>query len=180
VFRHLLRDFDCTPRPTRIIQIATAEVLFSPLSNINLRIGASTVIAGDPWNAAGGADVANMRTCAPDQRIKVFFPDAAGKAPALSADTWLADYQAMSPADRPPRRTYTIRALRPSDREVDIDFVLHGSTGPASHWRRRCCGSFSRETRIGKRVTSLAPVCRRRVAGRRGRYFLALLRFPFV
>jgi NADPH-dependent ferric siderophore reductase len=82
----------------------------------------------------GGAAVANMRTSAPDQRIKVFFPDAAGKAPALSADTWLADYQAMSAADRPPRRTYTIRALRPSDREVDIDFVLHGSTGPASRW----------------------------------------------
>ncbi|WP_395713633.1 siderophore-interacting protein [Reyranella sp.] len=82
----------------------------------------------------GGADVVNMRTCAPDQRIKVFFPDAAGKPPSLSPDTWLADYQAMRSADRPPRRTYTIRGLRSSDCEVDIDFVLHGSTGPASRW----------------------------------------------
>jgi len=82
----------------------------------------------------GGADVAYMRTCAPDQRIKVFFPDAAGKPPSLSPDTWLADYQAMRSADRPPRRTYTIRGLRSSDCEVDIDFVLHGSTGPASRW----------------------------------------------
>jgi len=82
----------------------------------------------------GGADVGSMRTCAPDQRIKVFFPDAAGRAAALSPKSWLADYQAMSPADRPPRRTYTIRALRSSEREVDIDFVLHGSTGPASRW----------------------------------------------
>jgi NADPH-dependent ferric siderophore reductase len=82
----------------------------------------------------GGADVAGMRTCAPDQRIKVFFPDATGRPPSLSSDTWLADYQAMDAADRPPRRTYTIRTLRISEREVDIDFVLHGSTGPASRW----------------------------------------------
>lgn len=81
-----------------------------------------------------GADVAGMRTCAPDQRIKVFFPDAAGKPPSLSPGTWLADYQALNPADRPPRRTYTIRALRSAIHEVDIDFVLHGSTGPASRW----------------------------------------------
>ncbi|MPZ36363.1 MAG: siderophore-interacting protein [Rhodospirillales bacterium] len=82
----------------------------------------------------GGVEVASIRTCAPDQRIKVFLPNAAGQAPALSPDTWLADYQAMNPADRPPRRTYTIRALRAADREVDIDFILHGSTGPASRW----------------------------------------------
>lgn len=82
----------------------------------------------------GGADVASMRSCAPDQRIKVFFLDAAGKPPALSPDSWMADYQAMRSADRPPRRTYTIRALRSAIPEVDIDFVLHGSTGPASRW----------------------------------------------
>ncbi len=78
--------------------------------------------------------IANMRTLAPDQRIKVFFPNDAGKSPALSSETWLADYQAMNPDERPPRRTYTIRALRDNEREVDIDFVLHGATGPASRW----------------------------------------------
>lgn len=82
----------------------------------------------------GGSDVANMRTCAPDQRVKLYFPDASGKAPTLSQDSWLEDYQAMAPADRPPRRTYTIRALRAERGEVDIDIVLHGSTGPASRW----------------------------------------------
>jgi len=45
------------------VEVPVANVAnFSPLSNINLRIGASTVIAGDPWNAAGGADVANHMT----------------------------------------------------------------------------------------------------------------------
>jgi NADPH-dependent ferric siderophore reductase len=31
-------------------------------------------------------------------------------------------------------RTYTVRALRPALAEIDIDFALHGRTGPASIW----------------------------------------------
>jgi len=100
----------------------------------------------------GGPDVAGMHTCAPDQRVKVFFPDAAGNPPSLSPDTWLADYQAMNPAVRPPRRTYTIRALRSSDAEVDIDFVLHGSTGPASRW--------ALSTMAGDKLQIVAPDAR--------------------
>ncbi|KQW07789.1 hypothetical protein ASC66_02085 [Leifsonia sp. Root4] len=44
-----------------------------------------------------------------DQRIKVVLP----------GDIW---------------RTYTIRAARPELREVDVDFVSHGLTGPATRW----------------------------------------------
>jgi NADPH-dependent ferric siderophore reductase len=33
-----------------------------------------------------------------------------------------------------PVRTYTVRAFRESQLEMDIDFVAHGSTGPASRW----------------------------------------------
>jgi len=32
------------------------------------------------------------------------------------------------------RRTYTVRAVRPYLREIDIDVVLHGTSGPASAW----------------------------------------------
>ena len=80
-----------------------------------------------PGRAAG------MQSCAPDQRIKVFFPGADGKPPSLPLDdTWLAVHR-TTPADtRPARRTYTIRALRRN--EIDIDFVLHGENGPASRW----------------------------------------------
>ncbi|WP_337185164.1 siderophore-interacting protein [Phenylobacterium sp.] len=83
----------------------------------------------------GGEAVGEMRTCAPDQRIKLFFPDPAGRAAALEdrAD-WYARYKVLPVQDRPPMRTYTIRALRPAAREVDIDFVLHGRAGPASRW----------------------------------------------
>jgi NADPH-dependent ferric siderophore reductase len=38
---------------------------------------------------------------------------------------------------RPAMRTYTIRHLRADQAEVDIDFVLHGETGPASRWALR-------------------------------------------
>lgn len=44
-----------------------------------------------------------------DQRIKVVLP----------GDIW---------------RTYTIRGARPELREVDVDFVSHGLTGPATRW----------------------------------------------
>ncbi|SDS33079.1 siderophore-interacting protein [Microterricola viridarii] len=44
-----------------------------------------------------------------DQRIKVVLP----------GEIW---------------RTYTIRAARAAEREVDVDFVTHGLTGPATRW----------------------------------------------
>lgn len=80
-------------------------------------------------------DVRGMATHAADQRIKIFFPDAEGRAADLprTAD-WLGVYKQQDPARRSPMRTYTIRALRPEAGEVDVDFVLHGETGPASTW----------------------------------------------
>src|SRR3954454_16468312 len=36
-----------------------------------------------------------------------------------------------------PIRLHTVRAARPEVREVDVDFVLHGATGPASAWAER-------------------------------------------
>ncbi|MCB1339496.1 MAG: siderophore-interacting protein [Pseudooceanicola sp.] len=36
----------------------------------------------------------------------------------------------------PVRRTYTVRHFRPELLELDIDFVDHGDTGPASAWAR--------------------------------------------
>lgn len=81
----------------------------------------------------GGPSIPHMTTIAPDQRIKVIFPYTDGRAPALPLDgSWLAALQAMPAEERPPRRTYTIRAIR--ETELDIDFVLHGEVGVASKW----------------------------------------------
>lgn len=83
----------------------------------------------------GGPDVAEMTTLAPDQRVKLLFPAPDGSLPNLSNDLhWKTAHSALPPDQRPPMRTYTIRALRREALEVDIDFVLHGVDGPASAW----------------------------------------------
>ncbi len=97
-----------------------------------------------------GADVARMKTEGPDQRIKVFFPLPGQDAPEVpSGEDWYARYRALADDQRPPMRTYTIRQLRAAQGEVDVDFVLHGETGPASRW--------AVHAQPGDRVVLLAP-----------------------
>ncbi|AWH43780.1 siderophore-interacting protein [Stenotrophomonas sp. ZAC14A_NAIMI4_1] len=97
-----------------------------------------------------GADVARMKTEGPDQRIKVFFPLPGQDAPDVpSGEDWYARYRALADEQRPPMRTYTLRQLRAAQGEVDVDFVLHGETGPASRW--------ATHARPGDRVVLLAP-----------------------
>lgn len=85
-----------------------------------------------------GPMVTDMATWAPDQRVKLFFPAEDGSPARLSHEEgWHIRYRAMPLAQRPAMRTYTIRHLRAEQGEVDIDFVLHGKTGPASRWAIR-------------------------------------------
>lgn len=82
-----------------------------------------------------GADVGLMQTLAPDQRVKLFFPSNDGTLPCLpKSGDWQAARRALSADKILPMRTYTVRDLRPDAHELDIDFVLHGETGPASRW----------------------------------------------
>lgn len=82
-----------------------------------------------------GPQIGQMATHAPDQRVKLLFPDPKGRPSSLPHQPdWLAIRRALPLADRPPMRTYTIRHLRADAGEVDIDFVLHGDEGPASRW----------------------------------------------
>ena len=98
----------------------------------------------------GGPEVAEMKTLAADQRIKIFFPDASGQPPSLPGGSeWYQAYRSVEPARRPPMRTYTIRALRAEQEEVDVAFVLHGENGPASAW--------ATHARIGDRLQLAAP-----------------------
>ncbi|HHH9246197.1 siderophore-interacting protein [Pseudomonas aeruginosa] len=98
----------------------------------------------------GGPEVAEMKTLAADQRIKIFFPDASGQPPSLPGGSeWYQTYRSVEPARRPPMRTYTIRALRAEQEEVDVEFVLHGENGPASAW--------ATHARIGDRLQLAAP-----------------------
>ncbi|RBM11197.1 siderophore-interacting protein [Prauserella sp. PE36] len=92
---------------------------------------------------------------APDQYVKVFFPlpgeDRPQLPPPVSSDvtSWYRTYLAMPDGVRPPMRTYTVRAHRPEAREIDIDFVLHGDSGPASAWAERAV--------VGGQVALLGP-----------------------
>ncbi|GGF45173.1 siderophore-interacting protein [Microbacterium sorbitolivorans] len=68
-----------------------------------------------------------------DQRIKVVFPTATVSLDAMpTGEDWYTEWRALPEDARPPFRTYTTRAVRPG--EVDIDMVAHEPDGPASVW----------------------------------------------
>ncbi|RBY94532.1 siderophore-interacting protein [Blastococcus sp. TBT05-19] len=70
-----------------------------------------------------------------DQRIKVMLPlPGRGVVDCPAGDDWYGEWRALPPERQMPIRTYTVRAARPELLEVDVDFVLHGATGPASAW----------------------------------------------
>lgn len=81
-----------------------------------------------------------------DQRIKLIFPiedgspkgllcDVGADDPAVIAEgTWYARWRDLPTEKRSPFRTYTVRAVRPALREVDVDMVFHTDGGPASRW----------------------------------------------
>ncbi|BBI49051.1 hypothetical protein HORIV_14720 [Vreelandella olivaria] len=102
-----------------------------------------------------GPDVGHMATYAPDQRVKLFFPEGGGsldplfEIAKLEEHDWYGAYRALPDAQRPSARTYTIRALRPEKAEVDVEFVLHGDNGPASRW--------AMHARPGDRLAMTAP-----------------------
>lgn len=74
---------------------------------------------------------------AKDQRIKILFP-VDGVLSELGIDgEWYARWRALPDGERNPFRTYTVRAVRPAQGEVDVDFVWHGlneHSGPAATW----------------------------------------------
>ncbi|MGM0855762.1 MAG: siderophore-interacting protein [Pseudomonadota bacterium] len=102
-----------------------------------------------------GPEISQMATYAPDQRVKLFFPEGDGsldpvfEIAKLDEHDWYSAYRALPDAQRPAARTYTIRALRPEQAEVDVEFVLHGDNGPASRWAMRA--------RPGDRLAMTAP-----------------------
>ncbi|MCY1145599.1 siderophore-interacting protein [Actinoplanes sp. Pm04-4] len=70
-----------------------------------------------------------------DQRIKLIPPlPGHGLAHLPTGEDWYTDWRALPEEHRNPIRTYTVRAVRPHLREVDVDMVLHGVNGPASRF----------------------------------------------
>jgi NADPH-dependent ferric siderophore reductase len=98
----------------------------------------------------------DLSDCAPngwDQRIKVLLPLAErGLADCPSGADWYGEWRALPEDRRNPIRTYTVRDWRPEAREMDVDFVLHGSAGPASAWADQAA--------VGDEVALIAPNAR--------------------
>ncbi|WP_439691769.1 siderophore-interacting protein [Curtobacterium sp. SP.BCo] len=85
-----------------------------------------------------------------DQRIKVVLPiPGHGFTDLPDGEDWYAAWRALPDAVRNPLRTYTVRSFRPDARELDIDFVAHGDTGPASRWVTSC--------RVGEELRIVGP-----------------------
>ncbi|MFF5078184.1 siderophore-interacting protein [Actinoplanes sp. NPDC000266] len=96
----------------------------------------------------GGEELDGFKYGAPDDHVKVFFPEPGADLPVMPSigEEGLEPPPPGSPL--PIYRDYTIRYLRPEARELDIDFVLH-EHGPGGSWAARAAP--------GKRVGILGP-----------------------
>ncbi|MBB5158356.1 siderophore-interacting protein [Saccharopolyspora phatthalungensis] len=97
-----------------------------------------------------GPELSAMASGGLDQRVKLIFPLPGQREPVVPDGA--RPYQALRslPLEvRPKLRSYTVRAHRPEHGEFDVDFVLHGDTGPASE--------FAGRARAGDRLLVYAP-----------------------
>ncbi|MFF8264751.1 siderophore-interacting protein [Streptomyces virginiae] len=103
----------------------------------------------------GGESLADFRSGGFDQSLSLFLPPSGAEhtvLPSTDEDTWFTAWRGMPDAERPVMRSYTVREQRRDDRgavEVDIDFVLHGDSSPASRWAGRASA--------GRRILAIGP-----------------------
>lgn len=81
-----------------------------------------------------GDDLDHLGHDGPDQRIKLYVPRIGHRIPEWAWTNWSKQRLSDDADVLGFVRTYTIRAVRPHLRELDVDFVLHGDAGPASAW----------------------------------------------
>ncbi|KAB1161365.1 siderophore-interacting protein [Micromonospora sp. AMSO12t] len=126
------------------------------------RVGASLVRV-----TFGGPELADFAGGGRDQSVSLFLPHPGQPEPVLpvgAGEDWFGAYRAMDPDVRAVMRSYTIREQRPEVAEVDIDFVSHGDTGPASRWARHALPG-DRVVLLGPAVHDNRSVCFRPPVG---------------
>ncbi len=95
-------------------------------------------------------DLVDVTRHGPDQRIKVILPlPDTGLASFPAGDDWYARWRRQGDGERNPIRTYTLRHCDPAARELVVDFVAHGDSGPATRWVSGAA--------VGDEVLVLAP-----------------------
>lgn len=76
-----------------------------------------------------------MKMDGPDQRIKILFPSPDGLPPSLTeSGGWWEQFKSIPLHQRPIMRTYTLRRIIAAERQMEVEFVIHGTEGPASAW----------------------------------------------
>lgn len=108
----------------------------------------------------GGVDFEHLGPEGPtlDQRVKLLIPSSGHEVPRLDPDGWYAAWLALPEHERGHVRTYTARAVEGEgdDRQLVVDFVLHGPDGhggaPAGP-----AGSWAEEATVGDEIGLLAP-----------------------
>src|SRR5918997_1977100 len=82
----------------------------------------------------GGGDLATFSPAGPDTFLYVLLPPPGRDQLTIDQSfSWEAHAQ-MPEEDRPVGAYYTLRHWRPEVHELDMLFVLHGDSGPASAW----------------------------------------------
>lgn len=107
---------------------------------VRVTFGDAALSEADPWIADAGYD----------QRIKLIFP-AHGRSldDFPRGDDWFTVWRALPDDERAAIRTYTLRQVRRSLGEFDVDMVDHGDSGPGSR--------FAGTAAVGDQVLILGP-----------------------
>jgi NADPH-dependent ferric siderophore reductase len=85
----------------------------------------------------GGGDLATFTPAGPDTFLYVLLPPPGRVELTIDQSFTWTGYEEMAPEERPVGAYYTLRRWRPEQQELDVLFVLHGDTGPASAWATR-------------------------------------------
>ncbi|MCD2498484.1 siderophore-interacting protein [Microbacterium nymphoidis] len=93
-----------------------------------------------------GHDLRHFAPWGLDQRIKLVLPMPDGTTadfglldqPTPHPTHWYTRWKALPEDRRNVLRTYTPAAIRPEDRELDVDVFIHEPAGPASRWALTC------------------------------------------
>ncbi|WP_083451457.1 siderophore-interacting protein [Leucobacter celer] len=86
-------------------------------------------------------ELADYAPMGPDEYLGLLLPRTEHAPlvlpPAERADAIRAAVAELPEEVRPELRWYTLRAHRPADAEIDVDFVVHGDEGPGTRFARR-------------------------------------------
>ncbi|WP_420888423.1 siderophore-interacting protein [Cellulomonas iranensis] len=126
-------------QPPTTTTVATTAPTATPFRMFHVRVAALRRLCPSLLRVTfTGDDLDRFADNGFDQRIKFFLPMAGASYADLMdlgrTGDWYGTWRALPAEQRHPMRTYTARGVRPHPRELDVDVVLHGDSGPASRW----------------------------------------------